>query len=452
MNRVITKWGAVAVVAGSMLGVGIFLTPPLVAREVGSASAFLFVWLLGGLVALAGATVYGELGAMFPKAGGDYVYVREAFGDDVSFATGIVLFFGIFAGSIAAMSVALFQYQVHALVSGILGIGWMADNLGPFANPQIGGVLVVVVLTCINILGAKASTRFQLATTILPIGLLLIGAVLALGYQNEPPPVQQTTMSARGLLTAFAGVYFAYAGWNGAAYVAGEIDEPGRNLPLALLVGTGIITLVYVVACAGFVALVGFQGVRDSGEVGSAAARWFGGPSAELAIAALTLVALLGSVNATVLGGARIAHAMARSNNLPVCIGDGSTVPVRALSLQCGVSAVLIFSGTFESLIEMNSITMMLLAGIATAALFRLRLQRPNAERPYRAYGYPLVPALFLLACVGMVAIALVDLVAPTDASDSLRKRALPLVGVLAFIALMLGRRLLSRVRKECAV
>lgn len=445
MERVITKWGAMAVTVGSMLGVGIFLTPPLVARAVGSAPAFLLVWLVGGLVAMAGATVYGELGAMFPRAGGDYVYIREAFGDHVSFASGIILFVGIFGGSIAAMAVALCQYQLHGLLSATLDIHWMTAELGPIHGAQLAGAGVVVALTGLNVLGAKSSTRFQLIATVVPIGLVLTGVVLALLADGETTEVRAVTASTRGLATASAGVYFAYAGWNGAAYVAGEIEEPGKNLPMALLGGTGIITLTYGLACAGFVALLGLQGVRDSFEVGSTAARSLGGPGAELIVAVLILVALLGSVNATVLGGARIVRAMAGSGNMPSCLGGRAYVPTRGLWLQCGVAAVLIFSGTFESLIEMTSITMVLLSGLATIALFRLRVRLPVTDRPYRACGYPVVPGLFLSFCIAMIAVALWEVVAPVDTEIPLRIRLLPLVGVVAFGGMLLGRWVIGR-------
>jgi APA family basic amino acid/polyamine antiporter len=447
VERVISRWGAVSVVAGSMLGVGIFLTPPMVARAVDSGPAFLALWLLGGTVALAGATVYAELGAMYPRAGGDYVFLREAFGDAVAFASGVVLFMGVFGGSIAAMSVALCQYQVAALLSGLLGGDWMPLAVGPWSGAQLLAVGVVVALTALNLAGAVVATRFQLVATAIPIVIIIVGAAWAMVAGSPTPAVGSTSVDGRAVVAAAAGVYFAYAGWNAAAYVAGEIRAPERALPFALLVGTAGVTALYLLACVGFVAALGLQGVRDAFEVGSATAAALAGEGASLVVAALILVALVGSVNATILGGARIGAAMAVAGHLPpgLAAGGPAGTPTRALLGQAAFACALILSGTFERLVELTSITMMLLSALTAAALFRLRRTRPGAPRPYRAPGYPWVPLVFLLACAGVIAVSLLEVSAPADDGSTL-DRVMPVLGVALFAALAVGRRLMRRV------
>lgn len=448
MERVISRWGAVSVVAGSMLGVGIFLTPPMVARAVDSGPAFLALWLLGGTVALAGATVYAELGAMYPRAGGDYVFLREAFGDAVAFASGVVLFVGVFGGSIAAMSVALCRYQVAALLSGLLGVDWMQAAVGPWSGAQLLAVGVVCALTALNAAGAVAATRFQLVATAIPVLVIVAGAAWAVIAAPAVPAVSDHPSSLGGgaVVAAAAGVYFAYAGWNAAAYVAGEIEAPERTLPFALLVGTAGVTVIYLLACVGFVAALGLQGVRDAFEVGSATAAALAGQGASLAVAGLILVALLGSVNATILGGARIAAAMAAAGHLPgaFAVEGRAGSPTRSLLGQGALACALILSGTFEGLVELTSITMMLLSALTAAALFSLRRTRPGAPRPYRAPGYPWVPLAFLLACGGIIVVSLLEVAAPADVGSTL-DRVMPVLGVVLFVALAVGRRVSRR-------
>ncbi len=429
-ERVIGPWGAVSIVAGSMVGIGIFLTPAQVAQQVESIWMYLAFWLFGGAVAFAGATCYAELGSRFPSAGGDYVFIREALGNSVAFATGMVLFVGIFVGSIATMSVAVSKYQIGTLM------GWGPDS----SMPTVAGLIIVAVLTVVNMTGARVATGVQFAVTMIPVSMFCIGAFYGLftfGVDTSPSPIEATSMG--GLASAFAAVYFAYAGWNAVAYVGGEVKDPNKNIPIGLVGGTVLVTVVYLLMNVGFIAVLGLDGVRQAFEVGTATAAKLS-PEATNIVLVLIVLALLGSINATVLGGARIAQALAEANMLPKVVSDGNS-PNRALILQAVLAALFIVTGTFESLLEMTSIAMLLIASLAVIGMIKLR-QAGDAE--VRAIAYPLTPAFFLLTSLVVTAVSVMDVVAPAEAPKDMVTHYLPIVGLVLFVVAWLGHRLVS--------
>lgn len=396
---------SVAIVAGSMLGVGIFLNPRLVAEQFASPWAFMAMWVLGGLIALSGAAAYAQLGSMFPRAGGDYVYLREAFGPAVAAAGGWILVVAVFPGSLATMAVALGQYQLPVLLD---SVGYVADS--SFAGLSVAAwtaLALVFALTVVNGLGAHLSGRAQVWMTVTPVAALALMAIYALVFGGDAAvaevamPVAATT-SERSTFEAFTAsymaVYFAYSGWNAVGYVGGEVGDPARNIPLGLLGGTALVTVLYVMLCGAFVGVMGMDGLRGTMESGSAMARVLFGDRAVIPIAALIAFAIVGSLNATVLAGARITFAMARDGALPSALGhvwSPTSTPARALLLQLMVSCLLIVSGTFEQLLAMTSLAMLVLGILTVSALFVLRA-RGVAEHVPR-FGYPLLPAVYLV-------------------------------------------------------
>ena len=291
-RRVIGGVASTAIVAGSMLGIGIFLAPPVVARHLPGLLPFFGAWLLGATVALSGASAYAELGAMLPRAGGDYVFHRRALGGSVAFATGWVLFGAVFAGSIAAISVPLCEFQLDTLLQGAaaalgrppgsLSLAEPLFGLAPGApwlpkGTQLVALVVVVGLTALNAAGAVVSARAQLVATLVPMLLLAAGALYAIVLAEPvlaaaPPPAAPAAGSG-GLdswVTAFLAVYFAYSGWNALVYVSGEVRRPGRTIPRALVAATGLVTGLYLLLCAGFLSVLGFPGLQGVGEAGSA--------------------------------------------------------------------------------------------------------------------------------------------------------------------------------------
>jgi basic amino acid/polyamine antiporter, APA family len=444
-HRVLGGAGSLCMVAGSMLGIGIFLAPPMVARYVESPALFLAVWIFGGLVALAGAAASSELATMFPQSGGDYVFQREAFGPSVAFAGGWVLWAAIFGGSIAAVASGLSSYQIPAIAG--VDLSRPAIHL-PFGSAlswsQLLAVGFVALLTGVNHLSARLTNRVQVVTTLLAVGIAATGAIYAIAHAPATPaplPASRPPVTAAALIAAYLPVYFTYSGWNSVTYVSGEVHNPSRNLPRSLIGGTAIITIVYVVFCLGLLKVLGVGGLQAASEASSAGARLLSGPTGELMMTLAVTAALLASLNASILGSSRVAYAMAKGGALVATAGHlhpKRGVPTRALWLQAAWAALLILTESFEQILSMVSVAMVLLGSITVAALFVLRWRRPELVRPHRVFGYPVVPAFYLLSNLVVIGVMLPRAISPE------RGGLYPLLG----LAILLGAYISHRVAR----
>ena len=465
-HRVVGTLGAFAIVAGSMLGIGIFLTPYQVAQMLHTPGLFLLAWFLGGLIALAGAVAYAELGTMFPKAGGDYVFLRESFGKSVSFACGWVLFAGVFTGSIATLAVAVCQYQLPTLLAPLgapdLTPAFVLGGLTlPITGTQLAAIALVTVFTIINILGARVSALVQVLVTVIPLALFALASIVILisGQHPDAIPSPRAADITTGpwyvaMTQATLAIYFAYSGWNAIGYVGGEVANPSRKIPLALVGGTALVTVLYVMMCAGFVAALGMGGIEQHFEVGTAIANAYGGATATLVVTGLIAMALVGSLNGTILGGARIAMAMAHDGAIARNLGSVSRrtgTPARALIMQTLLACILIVSGTFEQLYALTSIAMLLIGGLTVVSLFLLRARRPDAERPYRALLYPWLPGFYVATCVSVIGIKVFGVLTPEEGTRLALSDLLPLLGLGIFAAAWLGHRLLVASRQTAS-
>lgn len=400
--RVVGPLGATALVVGSMLGVGILLTPPLVARAVSTPAAYFGLWLLGGVVSLCGAACYAELGTLLPRGGGDVVFQRAAFSRPLAAASGVVVFVVSFAASIAAMAAALGTYQAQVLTDAAgLGIdlGSPAGAL-PLSWAALIGLGVLALTTGVNLLGARIAAGLQALLSIVPVitlGGLALGGLAGLPASPPPPPVDPGDAT---LLEAFLGVYFSYAGWPTVVYIAGEVKRPGRVLGWATVGGAALVTALYLLVGAGLIAVFGLDGLAGLGESGTALARALLGPGADVVMAALIAVAILASINGTVLAGARIAAAMASEGVLPRPLARRSgpgAAPRTALLVQAALAAAYIATGTFTSILATSGVAMMLVGAITIAAALQLRRRMPGAPRPFRVPGMPLVAGIYIL-------------------------------------------------------
>lgn len=418
-KRVFGGLGSFVVVAGSMMGIGIFLAPPVVARSVDTPLLFFTIWVFGGVVALGGAVACGELATMFPRCGGDYVFQREAFGPSVAFASGWVLLAAIFGGSIAASAAGLSTYQIPALLGADMNRSLPLVWGGSVTLAQGVAVALVLALTAVNHMGARLSGRFQIWATLIPIAMVLTGAAYALAAEApSAPPISTAApaVSATGLVAAYLPVYFAYSGWNGVIYISGEVKNPHRNLPLSLVGGTLAVTLLYGLLCLGFLRLLGIQGLREVGEASAAGARALAGPSGERIMTVVVAIALLASLNCSILGSSRVAYAMAADRSFwpPAArLHPRRGVPTRALWLQAGWASLLIISERFEQILNMVSVAMVVLGSLTVGSLFLLRWRRPEATRPYRAFGYPVLPLLYLLSNAVVILVMLPSILSP---------------------------------------
>lgn len=401
-QRQVGPIGATAIVAGAMLGVGILLTPPVVAANVPSILGFFALWGLGAVVAAAGGLVYAELATMYPEAGGDVVFLERTYGRTVALAVGTVVFFGGFAGSTAAMAVALGTYQLQTLLGTVSPIDLSTTVAMGVRGDQLVGAGLVVLLTGANLAGARLSAAVQTALAAVPV--LGLAALAVWGLGTGGGDVQAPTAGTGDLGAAWLGVYFAYAGWPAVVYLAGEVREPERTLPLAVLGGTALIAALYGILCAAFLAVLGFEGLAGAGEAGTALASALLGPKGAVLAAFLVALALLASINATLLGGARLMWAMARAWEVrPLLPLSARGTPVRLLVLQGFVASAFCLLDDFQGLMSATTVAMLVAGSLTVSAQVVLRLREPERSRPFRAPLHPLPAVVY----IGSVLLAL---------------------------------------------
>ncbi len=405
LRRVLGAVDAGWLVAGNMIGAGIFITPGLVAHQLPGFTAPLIAWACGGLLALCGAAVYGELGARMPEAGGDYQYLRRAFGPLWGFLTGWAALVVTFSGAAAVMAVVCVAH---------LGMAWPAFGNLPEIVHVLAAPVLLVALTVANAAGARTAGRATALFTALPVtGLvLLFGIGLMTGSGTPPSPSPSTEVTSSPSLLAFgaalAPIFFTYSGWNAAAYVAGEVRDPARNLARGLVLGTTLVTVFYVAMNGLLLSVLSPSGLAASETATAQAAQKLLGPGAERALAAMIAVAVLGSANVTLMAGARIYYAMARDGLAPQRLAQigASGVPSAAVWAGGMWTALLALTRRIEALVNWASLAILLLSGLAVVSLFVLRRRGvdagPTHERPYRCPAYPLTPVLYLIGAAGV--------------------------------------------------
>ena len=389
---------AASVVVANMIGSGIFTTSGFIARDLGSPVALLLVWAVGGILALAGALSYSELGAALPEAGGEYVYLREAYSPLVGFLSGWMSFLIGFSGAIATTALLFAYYLAHFFPAA--------------APPRAAGIAIAValvwVLTLVHVIGVRqggAMQRFLTFAKVLAIaGLLVAGLLLGKGTTAHFQPAAPATWAAFPVSLVF--VMFAYSGWNAAAYLAGEIRNPSRTLPLALVTGTLLVTVIYLALnCFYLYALsIGeMSGVKAIAEKACIPAF---GQAATHVVSALIMLAIAAATSAMILAGPRVYYAMARDRVFPrgiAAIHPGFQTPARAIILQSiWITVLIVFWSSLEGLMLYTGFALVIFSALAVLAVFVLRARRPDLPRPYRVPGYPFVPALYVAASAWM--------------------------------------------------
>lgn len=399
LARELSLTDATFLVVASVIGSGIFLTPGSIASALPHPELVFAAWIAGGLLSLAGALANAELGAMYPHAGGNYVYLREAFHPAAGFLVGWLTFFVIYAGTIATLAAGF------------------AEGVGGFVALGDGAKLALAIGmtlagTSLNVVGVRAGARFNNVTTGLKVAALLAfviaGPLLGDGDASNlvraAGATDGVTLAAFGL--ALSPVLFSYLGWNASVYVASEIHEPERNLPRSLFLGLALCTAVYLAVNAVYLYALPVEAQAGQGNVGEAAARTlFGGVGGKL-VAAFVLASILGTLNATILVGPRIAYAMAIDGRFFGGVDRVHEVyrtPHIALAAQAATAvALLLVLRSFPSVLDYTTFAIVLATMADTLALYALRRRQPGRARPYRAWGYPWVPALYFLANGGV--------------------------------------------------
>jgi len=428
---------AAAIVISNVIGSGILITPAFIAATAPSATAMLSAWFAGGLLAFAGAMAYAELAALRPRAGGEYVYLREAFGPLAAFLTGWTSFVAGFSGAIAASAVGLANYLGRFVPAAADASPLFSIPLGlvtlSVSRQSLVALAAIAALSWVHIRGIGPGRVVQnllaVAKVVTLVGFVAIGLSFGTGSTANFSAGGATT--AAGFLVALIPVMFSYSGWNAAAYVAEEVRDPGRNVPRALALGTAAVVVVYLALNVLYVyalpvsELAGLQ-VRV---VDAAADRLFG-PRVGNVLAVITIFIVAGSISAMVFAGPRVYFAMARDGlffRRAAEVHPRFRTPAFAIAAQGLWSGLLVLSGTFGQLVEYTGFAVVLFAGVAVAGLFVLRWREPDAERPFRALGYPVGPGVFVLASLAIVVNAVVSNPGPSAAGAGIIALGVPI-------------------------
>jgi APA family basic amino acid/polyamine antiporter len=397
LERRLGALDAAAIVVSNVIGGGIFFVPVIVAQLVPHPGALLGVWLAGGALALAGAMAYAELAAVRPHAGGEYVYLRDAFGPLAAFLTGWTSFVAGFSGAIAASTIALAD-QVTRFVPGAAG-----------AKPAIA-LAAIAALTLVHVRGLGPGRLVQnLLAGLKVAGIVTIVAFgFALGRGDAANISAPGSVAAVSWVLALVPVMFSYSGWNAASYVAEEVRDPGRNVPLALGLGTLAVVALYLALNALYLyalPVADLAAVPIGRLMDTTADRLFGHVAGNL-LAIFTIVGLSASVSAMVLAGPRVYFAMARDGmfvRAAARVHPRFHTPAASIVAQSVWSSVLVLSGTLSQLVSYTGFAIVLFSAIAVLGLFVLRRRDPSAPRPFSAIGYPWAPALFVVASAVML-------------------------------------------------
>jgi APA family basic amino acid/polyamine antiporter len=398
LHRRLGLWSAVAVLIGSTIGSGIFRTPASVAAGLGDVPLVLAAWAVGGVIALCGAITYAELSAMFPRSGGMYVFLREAFGPLPAFLFGWAELLVIRPGAYGAISITASAYGLRAM-----GLD-PASPLGPLHLDQALGAGLIAVVAVVNALGIERGAWLQNASTLLKVGALV--ALVALGLRlgvglGLGALEQRASPGMSAFLLALVSILWAYDGWADLAFVGGEVESPQRVLPRALLLGTSVVVALYLAANVVYLHLVPLERMATADLVAADAASATLGAAGGVAVAVAVSISTFGTLNGSMMTSPRIFFAMAEDGLFPSAIArvDARTgAPVGAIALCAGLGIVFVCIRTFTELAEQFVIGIWPFYALCVVAVFVLRRTRPELPRPYRTVGYPWVPGLFLLA------------------------------------------------------
>ncbi len=431
-RRSLKLFDATAIVIGSMVGSGIFIVSADMSRTLGSPGWLLVTWIITGILTIIAALSYGELAAMMPKAGGQYVYLREAYNPLAGFLYGWTVFLVIQTGTIAAVAMAFAKFlgvliptlsENHILFE----IGWFKINIA-----QLIAIGSIALLTWMNTRGIKTGKSIQNTFTISKVLFLLVFIVIGLllarnadavafnssvfwdaasGDRSNPIPLSSLAILT-GIGTAMVGSLFSSDAWNNITFTAGEVINPKRNIPLSLFFGTLIVTIIYLLANLVYLQALPIRGVANGADVfekgiqfatydrlGSAAMYGLWGSNAALIMAAFVVVSTFGCNNGLILSGARVYYAMAADKLFFKKTGtlNSNGVPANGLIYQGIWASLLCLSGTYGQLLDYVIFAVLIFYTLTIAGIFILRKKKPDAERPYKAFGYPWLPALYII-------------------------------------------------------
>ena len=401
LPRRLGLWSAVAVAVGSTIGSGIFRTPATVAARVEDVGMFLAIWVVGGIVAVCGALTYAELAALFPRSGGIYVFIREGFGPLPAFLFGWAELLVIRPGAFGAISITASAYSLR-----LVGIDPAASVPGlPLHAEQLLAAIYVAIVALVNLRGIHRGAVLQNISTVFKVAAL--GALIVLGFAlgGGVPPVGEAgaaaPVSLSPVLLALVAILWAYDGWGDLAFVGGEVRDPQRNLPRALVLGTVIVVVLYLGANLVYLHLIPMSRMKDAELVAADSAQLLFGPVGVVLVSAAVAGSTFGTLNGSMMTSPRIFFALADDGLFPAVIArvDPKTgAPYAAIVLTTVLGMVFVLVRSFSQLADQFVIGIWPFYALAVAAIYVLRRRRPDLPRPYRTWGYPVVPAVFLVA------------------------------------------------------
>ncbi len=425
-------WDSTMIVSGAMIGSGIFIVSADILRNVGSSGWLIAVWLIAGVMTTLAAVSYGELSGMFPKAGGQYVYLKEAYNPLLGFLYGWSLFAVIQTGTIAAVAVAFSKflaYMIPAVSEDLVLIDLGFLSISP---AQCISILLIVIITFYNSYGVEGGKIIQSTFTVIKLaslfGLILFGLIMMrpeVWHDNwshawDLHPIRDDgammtygTFAALGAIaSAMVGSIFSSDAWNNVTFIAGEIKNPQRNIGLSLFFGTLIVAVIYSSANVMYTAVLPVDQIAHAvkDRVAVAVANELFGAIGTTLIAVMIMISTFSCNNGLILAGARVYYAMARDGLFFRQVGELNKygVPQRALWVQCLLASTWCISGKYGDLLNMVSFVVILFCILTIVGVFVLRKNRPHAERPYKAYGYPLLPALYIVMGVAFCGLLIV--------------------------------------------
>jgi APA family basic amino acid/polyamine antiporter len=414
-------FGATSVVAGTMIGTAIFVVPGIMLQQVGTPAMVLAVWVAAGVLSLFGALSYAELGAALPEAGGEYVYMRRAYGELFGFLYGWTQFIVAKTASIAAIATGFVIYLAYffprlqeTLWEASLGLGHPAPSLR-LTGLQLSATFMVLLLSGLNILGVRRSgvvqTLFTASKLLVLAILIVLGLAFGHGSWQSFRPILAATSHSTNLLAAFGvatvSALYAYDGWNNINMVAAEVRHPQRNLPVALIAGTLLVLGVYVLVNIAYFYVLPASQVLGTNTVAADAAHRFLGNAGGAFIAVGVMISAFAALNGSILAGSRIPYATARDGLFPQALAalhPRFRTPVIALMGQAVIAGLFALTGQYQSLLTKVIFTEFLFYGLCSAGVFVLRRRLPDLPRPYRTWGYPVIPALFVILAACLLA------------------------------------------------
>jgi basic amino acid/polyamine antiporter, APA family len=419
---VLGLWDGTMIVAGSMIGSGIFIVSADIVRNVGSSGWLIAVWVITGFMTITAAVSYGELSGMFPKAGGQYVYLREAYNPLVAFLYGWSFFAVIQTGTIAAVGVAFSKFLAYLVPAASEDIILIDVGFVTISPAQLISIFIIVLLTYISTRGVQGGKIIQSTLTVVKIvslfGLIIAGLFLlrsdvwsanwtdawnlhGIAKDGNTIEVLTTATAFAAIAAAMVGSIFSSDSWNNVTFIAGEMKNPQRNIGLSLFLGTLIVTVIYVSANLMYLAVLPLNEIALSknDRVGVTAAQIIFGESGTIIIAIMIMISTFGCNNGLILSGSRVYYTMAKDGLFfkKASQLNRFSVPEWALWAQCVLASIWCLSGKYGQLLDMISFVVVLFYMLTIIGIFILRKKRPNADRPYRAFGYPVLPIIYIL-------------------------------------------------------